>query len=109
MREFIISDAPDQEFTTIITGLRCAFRFRYNPTSDRWSFDLRIGDEPRLAGRRIVLETDLLGPFRLGIGAIVALDVEGRGNVPDRRTLPARKVRLYHLEPEEVAEVRALP
>lgn len=109
MQELLIADAADQEFTTILSDQRCTFRLRYNPTADRWTFDLAIGDDLKLLGRRIVTDIDLIAPFDLGIGALVALDVEGRGNLPDRKNLPARKVRLYSLDAAEVAEVRALP
>lgn len=96
MREFIITDAPDQEFTIQAGGKRCAFRFRYNPTSDRWTFDLSIQDVPQLSGRRVVLGIDLLAPFAFGIGAVFAVDYAAAGVLPDRAALPARTVRIYH-------------
>lgn len=93
-KEFVLTDAPDQEFTTILNGQRCTLRFRYSPTTDRWNFDLRIGDEQVLYGRRLVSGTDLLGAFSFGIGSILTLSIDG--SPPDRTAIPTRRVRVYH-------------
>jgi hypothetical protein len=93
-KEFVLNDAPDQEFTTILAGQRCTFRFRYNVSTDRWSFDLRIGDDQVLYGRKLVSGTDLLGAFRFGIGSILTLSIDG--SAPDRTAIPTRRVRVYH-------------
>lgn len=100
MREFIITDAADQEFTVLVAGKRCAFRFRYNTTSDRWTFDLSIQEVSVLVGRRVVLGVDLLAAFDFGIGAVFAVDYEEKGNAPDRASLPARRVRVYQHDGE---------
>jgi len=102
MQEFVLTDAADQEFTTLIAGQRCTFRFRYNVTSDRWSFDMKIGETQVITGRRVVLGIDLIKPFCLGVGAIFAVDYEGNGNAPDRTAIPERRVRIYQADPEEL-------
>jgi hypothetical protein len=107
MREFVISDAPDQEFTTILNGQRCGLRFRYSPTTDRWNFDLRIADELVLIGRRVVTGVDLVGAFDFGIGGIFAGDFEGKGAAPGRTEIPERRIRIYQIDPAEIAEIVA--
>ena len=93
-KEFVIDAAPDQEFSTILAGQRCTLRFRYNRTTDRWNFDLRIGDTQAVYGRRVVVGADLLGAFPLGIGSIFAVTVDG--SEPGRDAIPDRRVRVYH-------------
>ena len=93
--ELLISDAADQKFTTVLSGQRCTFRFRYNPTNDRWSFDLRIGDRDVLFGRRVVPGADLLDPFQFGLGSVIAVLVDA--DEPNRESLPERRMRIYHV------------
>jgi hypothetical protein len=81
---------PDQEFTTVLSNQRCTLRFRYSPTTNRWSFDLRIGDDQVLFGRRVVTGVDLIGSFNFGIGGIFAADFEGKGAQPGRTEIPER-------------------
>jgi hypothetical protein len=104
--EIRLTDAPSQEMTTILDGRRCTLRFRYAPTSDRWSFDLMIGDVEVLTGRRVVTGVDLIAPFNFGIGAIVAVPWV-RGAVADRRALPDRSIRVLHVSPDEIDAIRA--
>lgn len=104
MREIVLTDAPDQEFSTILAGQRCRLRFRYSPTTERFSFDLDIGDRPALRGRRVVLGVDLLAPFALGIGRIFAAEFEGRGALPTKAAIAERRVRIYHVTEAEIAE-----
>ena len=101
MDVFRIIDAADQQFGTIINGRRVTIRLRYNPTSERWSFDLAIDDQPVLLGRRIVTGVDLLAPFNFGLGMMVALAVTS-GAIPDRRALPAGTVKLFHASEAEM-------
>lgn len=102
MEVFRILDQADQQFGTVIAGRRVTIRVRYNPTSDRWSFDLSIDDQPVLHGRRIVTGVDLLAPFGLGLGVIFAAAVTP-GAVPDRQGMPAGTVKLFHASEDEVA------
>lgn len=106
MIEFPIIDTADQQFGVIMNTRRVTIRVRYNPTVDRWSFDLSVDDTPVLYGRRIVTGVDLLAPFRLGLGALFAV-ATAAGLNPDRQGLPSRLVRLYTASPEEVEDARA--
>lgn len=81
-------------------------RVYYNPTTDRWDFDLSIDDLPVVYGRRIVTGVDLLEPFDLGIGMLIAIP-NVRGAVPDRSSLPDGRVRLYSLTQAEYEAERA--
>ena len=106
MIQLTVIDAPDQQFGAILSNRRVTMRLRYNPTSERWTFDLSIDDLPVLHGRRIVTGIDLLEPFNFGIGALFALPVTP-GAVPDRDALPNGTVRLYHATEAEIAAALA--
>lgn len=108
MEVFRVIDAADQQFGTIINNRRVTIRLRYNPTSERWSFDLAIDDLPVLQGRRIVTGVDLLSAFRKGIAKSHGFDIglifaaaTSAGGAPDRSALPDGTVRLYHLTTAE--------
>ena len=106
MNVFNVTDHADQQFGTIINGRRVTVRLRYNQSNDRWSFDLSIDDQPVIHGRRIVTGVDLLAPFNLGLGMIVAAVVTP-GAVPDRNALPAGEVRVYHVTEADAAALVA--
>lgn len=101
MISFRITNAADQQFSTIINNQRISLRLRWNLTSDRWSFDLAIDDEPVLTGRRIVTGIDLLAPFNLGIGAVFAVPATV-GAKPGRDELPNGLVKFYHATAAEI-------
>lgn len=105
MIEFTIADEADQQFATILNGRRVTIRLRYNVTTDRWSFDLAIDDEPVLHGRRIVIGVDLLKSFNLALGSLFALPVDSTN--PGRTELPRGRVRLYHATEAEIAAALA--
>lgn len=98
---FTVTNHPDQQFGTIINGQRVTIRLRYNPTTDRWSFDISLDDQPVVQGRRIVTGIDLLAPFDLGVGMIVAAVVTP-GAEPGRAALPAGEVRLFSVSEGEM-------
>lgn len=104
MNMFSIIDAADQQFGMIIDGRRITIRLRYNPTNDRWSFDLSIDDLPVLVGRRIVTGIDLLAAFNFGLGAIFASTITP-GAEPDRAALPAGNVAVFQVSQAEVETV----
>lgn len=102
MREFLVTDAADQQFTAIFDGRRATIRLRYNVTANRWMLDLSIDDAPVLVGRRLVLDRDILAAFDFGIGAIFVSTNDPTAE-PGRDELPGRIVRLYHATEAEVA------
>lgn len=100
MIQFNISSDPDQKFSTFLNNKRVTIRLRYNPTTDRWSFDLSLDDLPILTGRRIVTGVDLLAAFNFDIGLIFAATVLAGSN-PDRVNLPNGNVALFQASQEE--------
>ena len=100
MLEFRIIDQPRQRFSVIMNNRRVTFDLWYNQSSDRWSFDLSLDDTPVIHGRRIVAGADLLAPFNLGLGILVAFSETGAE--PTRNNLPQGYIRLYHTTQEEV-------
>lgn len=106
MIQFEIINAPDQQWAAILNQRRVTLRLRYNGTTDRWSLDLSIDDLPVLHGRRIVSEIDLLAAYNFGIGVLFAYPITP-GSVPDRASLPAGLVRLFHTTEAEIEEVLA--
>lgn len=101
MIEFKITDAADQQFGAILNNRRVTMRLRYNTTTDRWSLDLSIDDQPVLHGRRIVVGVDLLEPFGFGIGAVFALSGVF-DDPPNRTNLVNGNVKLYHATEAEI-------
>ena len=101
MNVFNVVDYADQQFGAIISNRRVTIRLRYNPSNDRWSFDLSIDDLPVLQGRKIVTGVDLLKPFDFGLGMIFAWTVTP-GAEPNRAALPAGTVKLYQASQDEV-------
>lgn len=97
-RELTIIDAPLQSFTTTLAGRRCDFVVNYSTWDNRWSFDLDVDGARVLSGRKIVLGVDLIAPFNLGIGSLVAAPWGDDEAEPGRTELPSGRVRLFHVE-----------
>jgi len=102
-REIPIIDASSQAFTTTLAGKRCDFVVNYSTFANRWSFDLDVESVRVLSGRRIVLGVDLIAPFNLGIGSLVAAQWGDEDVEPGRTELPSGRVRLFHYDPNEIA------
>lgn len=100
MIQFTIADQADQKFATTLGGRRVSMRLRYNPSTDRWAFDLSIDGEAILHGRKIVTGIDLLEPFNFGIGAIFAR-AEGSAS-EGRAELPSGRVKLFHATQSDI-------
>lgn len=107
MRQFVITDAADQQFTAIMGGRRATIRLRFNVTVNRWMMDLSIDDAPVLTGRRLVLNRDVLAAFDFNIGAIFVYSSKP-GVEPGRSELPGGIVRMYHATEVDIAAARAL-
>jgi hypothetical protein len=103
-RELPVIEAPSQSFSTTLAGKRVAIDLDWNETSGRWYFALSVDDVLKVAGRRIIMGVDLLAPFQLRMGALIAVDWEGRGASPGRQELPSGRVRLMHYEDGAVPE-----
>lgn len=100
MKILEITDHADQKFSVSLDGIRVSMRLRYNPTTDRWSFDLSRDGNAILHGRRIVPGVDLLEAFDFGLGLIFCFSENG--TEPGRNALPLGTVKLYHATQEEV-------
>ena len=100
MIEFDIADHADQKFATTLTGRRVSIRLRYNPSVDRWTFDLSIDGDAVLHARRVVPGVDLLAAFDFDIGAIFALPE--KNEQPGRTELPEGRVKLFHATEAEI-------
>ena len=107
MKEIVLTDANDQDFTVQLNNKQCTFRFRFMTLLDRWVFDLDIDGVGVLRGRVMHLRVDLLRPFAFDIGALVAWDYTDEGSQPGRSEVPARQVRLFSIQDAEVAAIRA--
>lgn len=103
-----VMDAPSQRMGLVLNGRRVTLTLNYNKMLDRWSFDLAIDTAPVLHGRRIVLGIDLLAPFNLGLGQVIAVDYEGKGADPGYSELVTGRARLLQADPAVVAEIVAL-
>ena len=98
--------ATSQKFTIPNTGQqRLGFWFKYSSLMDRWFFYFFIDDEAVLCGQKVVLDTNLLAPYSFGVGAIMAIDVTGTGQMPNYEAITSRAVRLYHYTEEEVVSL----
>lgn len=80
---------------------RLGFWFKYNTYVDRWFFDFYLDDLPVFCGQRIVLNTNLLAPWGVGVGAVFAYDIEAKGNEPTYAAIHSGAVRLYHITQAE--------
>lgn len=103
MQEFPILDEADQLFGAILNNKRATMRLRYNPSSERWSLDLSIDDEPVLYGYRLTVGIDILRSFNFDLGKLVLIPFS-ETTKPDRTALPDGLIRLYHVTDEEWAE-----
>lgn len=96
LSEIDVNGDPGQVFSLVVDGQKISLRLRYNTSSERFSMDLAIDETPRLTGRKVVTNVDLLKPFDLGIGAIFAAAPDGSPVPPTIEAFADRKVRLYH-------------
>lgn len=100
MIQIDVLDESKQKFSLILNGRRVTIQLWYSILKDRWSFDLALDGDPIISGRRLVLGTDLLAPFQLGLGVLFLHS--DTGVLPNRNNLPLGLVRLYHANQSEV-------
>lgn len=68
---------PWQSFSCSLAGVEYGFLASYNDRNGAWSFDLSLQatGQVLVAGVPILLGCDLLAPFGLGIGTMIAVDM----------------------------------
>lgn len=66
-----------QTFRTVLGGVEYTFVANYNDRNSVWSFDLYLTKTEQLlvAGVAILIGCDLLAPYALGIGSMIAVDL----------------------------------
>lgn len=104
-----IIDSADQQFGAVMNRHRVTVRLRYNPTNNRWSFDLAIDDMPVLHGRRVVTGVDLLRAFNFDIGLMFCLPAGATYYEPGRDELITGVVKLYASTVEDMVAFLAEP
>jgi hypothetical protein len=67
---------PWQKFSCNLNGVEYGFAASYNERSGAWAFDLSLVStgEVLLTGVPILLGCDMLAPFGLNIGSLIAVD-----------------------------------
>ncbi len=67
---------PWHSFSTVLNGVEYTFAQRFNEMNQRWYFDLGLEKtgETLVAGIPILIGCDLLEPYALGIGSMLAID-----------------------------------
>lgn len=103
MIEIRLTDSPDQEFSLSLEGKAVTMRVRWNGTANHWHMDLNVEGVTVLNGKRIVLESDLVEPYRFGIGRIFAVAATD-GAEPTRDAFADRSVRLYQANDADLVE-----
>lgn len=97
MKEFIVTDAADQQFAAVLNGRRLTLRLWWNHETDYWSLSIYEGETALMLGRRIVPGINLIRRYALGIGWIFA-----RGEAKGRDAFNSGALRLYQADPGEV-------
>lgn len=103
--ELPLTADPAQAFTCKLGDTKYFFEARYNSRNGVWALDM-YDDATRQAvilGMAVVLGVDLLEPYNLGIGRLVAMDSAGMGRDATADDLGSR-VGLYWISPDEVIE-----
>jgi hypothetical protein len=69
---------PWHTFSTVLDGVEYTFAQHYNERNGAWYFDLGLASTGKLlvAGIPILIGCDLLGPYALGIGSMLAVDLQ---------------------------------
>lgn len=102
------NDIPVQRFRVELSDEPFIFTFRLNPRRNRWFMDITTAEnELFIASRAIVLNDDILKPFR-GVqgapqGAIIVSDLSNEGIEPDDETFGDKVSVIYEEAEEETA------
>lgn len=108
MQEIIVTSRTRSRYDVSLEDRALTLRTLYSNVMDQWTFDLvdRATGDPVLSGVPIVTGLDLLEPYGLGLGALVAAAIESPGRDPRRDEL-GQRVKLIHVPVAEVEEIQA--
>jgi hypothetical protein len=90
MQTIPFTSDPWASFTTFLGGVEYRFAQYFNERNARWSFDLSLErtGEMLAAGIPILIGCDLLAPYALGIGTLLAVDLSAAAAVEAAGILP---------------------
>ncbi len=100
--ELPLSPDPSQRFTVQLGRVKYDFYVKFNSRSGVWTFDLAVSSTKAvlLQSIPIILGADLLQPYNLGIGRLIASDTSNRSKDATSDDLGTR-VKLIWFSPEE--------
>ena len=100
--ELPLSPDPSQRFTVQLGRVKYDFYVKFNSRSGVWTFDLSVASTKAvlLQSVPIVLGADLLEPYNLDIGRLIAADTSNRGRDAAADDLGTR-VKLFWFSVEE--------
>lgn len=80
-----------RRFSTVLNGVEYTFAQRFNEVNQRWFFDLGLAatGATLVAGIPILIGCDLLEPYALGIGSMLAVDTQAAAAAGPDGFLPA--------------------
>lgn len=100
--ELPLTSDPSQQFTVQLDRVKYEFFVKFNSRSSVWTFDLAVArtKEVLLQSIPILTGVDLLHPYNLGIGRLIAGDTTGKGLDAKEDDLGTR-VKLFWYSPSE--------
>ena len=100
--ELPLTPDPSQRFTVQLGRVKYDFYVKFNSRSGVWTFDLSVASSKAvlLQSIPIVLGADLLAPYNLAIGRLIATDTSSRGRDATTEDLGTR-VKLVWFSIEE--------
>lgn len=101
-QRIFLDDNPGQKFSTIVSGVRVTFDFRYNTTTERFYFSMSANDVTLLQGRTLQTGVDVFNGITsvaATYGALVAVDTEAKGREATLENIAAGDVRVFLVTP----------
>lgn len=99
-----VTNDPAQDFVMQLGTSKWEFYVRYNDRGNFWTMDITDYNSQTLlvAGMPLVLGTDLLSPYILENGSLIAYDTTGSSTDAGPDDL-GQRVMLYWFSPDQVA------
>lgn len=101
--ELPFSNDPAQTFITQLGDKKYGFDVKFNDRSGVWTMDLTDDStkSPLLQAVPLVLGTELLEPYNLGLGRMLVLDTTSSGQDATAADLGDR-IKVYWFSPDEL-------